>query len=321
MFRKIGLLLGVAACGALVTSCGGGNNNEPTPTPTDTSTATPTPTPTSAVDFDLSAGFETASANFNTIAAWFTPTGGTETFNDASRINGPAAISLAFSPELVRFRFPDQTSAVQFDNTHLVSSTTTSRTYQSGDETLSLLKPFSHVLQVNYRLDNQAFIRDTVNGTLRSQRRSLFINPVTTTDAIASNLTYTGSVQVVGGDPGVTQSGSISAPDVTFTINQADSSISGTIEIFEIVSGTQQLVATLVFERTNDTNGNATGGVLNTNGTFSGTLTDSANNLAGSFSGTLAGPNREELSLIFAVIDSDTTDTDETEFVGSFIGD
>ena len=48
MLRKYALFVGVAALGALVTSCGGDDTGTPAPTPTDTSTATPTPTPTEA---------------------------------------------------------------------------------------------------------------------------------------------------------------------------------------------------------------------------------------------------------------------------------
>ena len=187
--RKFALLVGVAALGALVTSCGGDDNGSPTPTPTGTSTPTPTPTPTptqAQVDFDLSDDFATTSTNANYTFAYFTPAaGGDETFNGASRLNGTASIDFAISPELVSFEFANSTDPVTFDDGDLESASTTLRSYARGDEGLVLELPFNHVLRVRYELQ-APFIRDTVPGELRAERVSLFFNRVTTSAAITA---------------------------------------------------------------------------------------------------------------------------------------
>jgi len=319
VLRKYALFVGVAALGALVTSCGGGSSSDPTPTPTDTSTATPTPTPTGPIDFTLSQEFESVSTNANYAFAYFTPdAGGDETFSGASRLNGNAAISLSFDPELVSFNFVDLDEAVTFDDTELTSASATMRSYARGTEKLVLELPFTHVLRVGY--ESQAdFTQDTTDGVLRGERTSLFFNPVTTDDDITTDLAYDGSVEVFGGDPTNTLAGVISAPDITFTINEADSSVSGTIEIYRDNAGTPELVATLVFEKTVDDTGATTGGVLNANGTFAGILTDETNNFAGNFAGALSGPNREEVFILFS-ISGNEDDDDDRRFVGSFIG-
>ncbi len=320
VLRKIGLLIGVAACGALVTSCGG--DDTPTPTPTESGTATPTPTPSSStVNFDFAQAFDAFSANASAIYAYFTPTGGTETFNAAARVNGQSQIQYAVSPGSVSVTYPELDTPVTFDDAALVSSSATQRTYEAGDEMLVLELPFQHVLRATYELDNQAFTQDSVVGTLRSRRVTAFFNAVTTTDDFTTDLNYNGSVDVVGGDPGTTLPGAISAADITFTINEADDSVSATINIFEDIAGTPTLVATLVFERTTDGSGNVTGGVLNANGTFSGVLTDDTNNLVGNFAGALSGPNREEIFVVFSVSGDTSVDADDDRrFIGSFIG-
>ncbi len=329
MLRKYALFVGVAALGALVTSCGGDDTGTPTPSPTSTGTATPTPspTPTPAVEFDLQGEFATESTNANYAFAYFTPdAGGPETFSGASRLNGLASISLALSPELVTFGFPDLDQAVTFDNTELTGSTATVRSYARGAEKLVLELPYEHVLRVSYESQTD-FTRDSTDGVLRGERTTLFFNPVTTEDDITADLNYAGSVEVVGGDPTQTLSGVISAPDVTFTISEDDSSINGTIEIYRDNNGTPELVATLVFERTTNSSDAVTGGVLNSNGTFSGILTDETNDFAGTFAGSLSGPNREEIFILFSISgttdadgDGDVDEDDDRRFVGSFIG-
>ncbi len=328
MLRKYALFVGVAALGALVTSCGGDDTGTPTPSPTSTGTATPTPTPTQGqVDFDLQQDFSTQSSNANYAFAFFTPdAGGDETFSGASRVNGNASISLALSPEVVTFAFPDLDDPAAFDATDLVSTSATVRSYARGSEKLVLEVPYDHVLRVSY--ESQAdFTRDTVDGVLRGERTSIFFNRPTVTTDIATDLAYTGSVEVVGGDPGSTLAGVISAPDVTFTIKEADESVNGTIEIFREVNGSPVLVATLVFQRTTNSDGNVTGGVLNDAESFSGILTDADNNFAGNFAGSISGPNREELFIIFSISGSTDADNDgnvdaddDRRFVGSFIG-
>ena len=304
VLKKIGLLIGVAACGALVTSCGGG---DPEPTPTPTETATPTPTPTTSGVFDLTAAFQASSTNANLIYAYFTPTGGAETFNDASRLNGVANVSLAFDPETATFLFPDLPDPVTYDSADLVSSSSTSRVYAEGDTSLTLELPFSEVLRVTYEIDDQAFTRNSTAGTLRSQRVALFLNNVTTTADITSTLTYTGTPVVAGGEPGVTPAGAVTSQATTFTITPGtDDTVTATITIFQTVGGATTQVAQFAINEE-----------LGANGGFSGAIDDTTNGLKGVFAGGLAGANREELVLIFSLANAD----DGREYVGTLIAD
>ena len=312
VLRKIGLLFTAAACGALVTSCG----DDETPDPAPTETATPTPTPSQGlIDFDFASEFTATSTNASFIYAFFSADGEeTEVFSDASRINGLTSLQYALQPETVTFQFPDLADAVIFNADDLVNYVTTpekERTYTRDDATLILEVPFEHVLRANYQLSNQDFRRGETDGTLRSNRVSIFFNRVTTETAISSNLSYTGNTLVVGGDPGVTEAGTISSPETTFTVTDgaSEDTISGTIRIFEDDGSGPQLVATLNFSDT-----------LSATGGFDGTLTDAANGLTGSFAGVLAGPNREEVVLVFSVIDDNADDDVLTEYTGSFIG-
>jgi hypothetical protein len=312
VIRKIGLLLGVAALGALVTSCGGGNGSTPTPTPTGTSTATPTPTPTTAAPFSLTADFATNGTNTGIIVAYFTPAaGGTETFNDGARVNGTSAIAFVASPDSATFSFPDLRDPVVFGAADFVSLSATERRYVAGDEALTLFLPFQEVLQVSYQIDNQAFTRGTVDGTLRSERLAIFFNPVTTTDDITTALTYTGQARVEGGEPGTTATGVLSSPQATFTVTPGatEDRITGTITVFETAGAVQTQVATITIDA-----------ALSSAGGFSGTITDAANKLTGQYAGTVAGANRDELLIVFSAVDNNATDTDLTEFLGSFIG-
>lgn len=328
MLRKYALFVGVAALGALVTSCGGDDTGTPTPTPTGSGTATPTPTPTQGqVDFDLQGDFAAQSGNANYAFAYFTPDGGgTTTFSGASRVSGTASITLALSPELVTFGFPDLEDPVTFDATDLVSASPTVRSYARGNNGLVLELPYEHVLRVSYE-SQVDFRQGTTDGVLRGERTSLFYNPVTATSDIAADLAYTGSVEVVGGDPANTLADAISAPDTTFTIDASNESVNGTIRIFRDNNGTPELVTTLVFQRTTSSNGTVTGGVLSSAETFAGILTDEANNFAGNFAGAISGPNREELVIVFSISgntdaddDGDVDEDDDRRFVGSFIG-
>lgn len=317
MLRKIGLLLGVAVSGAMVTSCGGGNS--PTPTPTDTATPTPTPTPTAAVDFSLTADFSASSFNANYVFAFFTPDGGAEVFNAGARLDGQSDIVFVASPDSVTFSFPDLSDPVMFGATDFVSVSATERQYAAGDTALTMFLPFSEVMRVSYEIDNQAFTQDSVDGILRSQRVAIFFNNVTTTDEITTTLSYTGPVDVIGGDPGVTAPGAVSSPDVTFTVtpgataDDADT-LTGTIIVSEDVMGTPTVVGTF------DINAE-----VSANGVFDGTFEDTANELTGAFVGTLAGDNREEIFVLFAAQDTDVAgeadDGDDTTFVGSYFGD
>jgi hypothetical protein len=305
VLKKLGLLIGVAACGALVTSCGG--DDTPDPAPTATGTATPTPTPSAAVVFDLTAGFEATSNNANGIAAFFTPTGGVETFNDASRLNGPSTIALAFNPETARFQFPDQADAETFSGADFVSGSATQRVYADGNRMLTLQVPFSQSLRVTYELDNQPFTRDSTAGTLRSERTALFFNTVTTTDDITTTLTYTGDWDATGGEPGTTPPGAISIPQTTFTVTPGtDDKVTGTVQVFQTINNVSTKVAEFAIDAT-----------VSASGGFSGTVDDTVFDLKGSYAGTLAGPNREELVIVFNIANTD----DAREYQGSYIGD
>lgn len=310
MLRKYALFVGVAAIGALVTSCGGGSSG--TPTPTDTSTATPTPTPTSSqVDFSLTQAFSTQSVNANAVFAYFTADGSTdEVFNGAARLNGTSTFAFVDSPDSATLSFPDLTDAVAFLAADFVGVTGTERSYARTNEGLVMSLPFAHVLQVSYEL-TQDFTRDTVAGSLRGTRVAFFFNQVTATDSVTTTLTYTGDTQVVGGDPGVTAADAISSPSDTFSLTTTGTKIAGTVEIYEDVNGTATLVATLPFDAT-----------VNSSSTFTGSLADAGHNLDGNFAGALAGPNREELFIIFSVSgNADASDnTDDRRYVGRFIG-
>lgn len=306
VLRKIGLFIGVAACGALAVSCGGGgDSSEPTPTPTDTS-ATPTPTPTTATVFDLVSAFDVLTNNANIAFAYFTPTGGAETFNDASRVNGQSRATLAFVPESASFRFADTDTATTFAAADLVSASATQRVYANGARRLTYEVPFDHSLRATYEVANQPFTRNSVAGTLRSNRVSLFFNTVTTTAAIASTLSYTGTAQAAGGQPGVTPPGAITASPTTFSVSAGSTNtITGTIVLQQTVGGVTTTVGTIAVN------------APVTASAFAGTIDDTASGLKGSYAGTLAGPNREEVVLLFALANTDST----REYVGTFIGD
>lgn len=304
--------------GALVTSCGDDETPTPTPTSSDSGTATPTPTSTATggIVFSLTQDFAAGSSNANAVVAFFTPDGSTdEVFSNAARVNGAAAVEFVASPESLTFSFPDFTDPLVFTDADFDSLTATTRRYVRGDEALTVSLPFAEVLRITYDLEGQDFTRDTVDGTLRSKRTSLFFNPVTTTDDITVALTYTGSAEVFGGDPGVTPAGvlTLTATDLTITpgatASDADT-VSITLTVFETVGMTQTQVASIVIT-----------GDLGTNGTFFGDISDATNSLTGEFAGSLAGDNREEAFLIFSVSDDDPDDDDDRRFVGTWIGE
>lgn len=306
VLRKLGLLVGVAACGALVVSCGGGGSDSE-PEPTDTSTATPTPTPTTAVDFSLTTAIEATSTNTGLIYAFFTPTGGAETFSDSSRLPGTASISLKFAPESATFAFPDLSDAAVFAGSTLSSASATQRVYTDGNRSLTLQRPFSQSLRAIYQIGGQAFTQGTTAGTLRSQRVALFFNTVTTTTAIANTLSYTGTPQAVGGTPGTTPAGIITSPAVTLTVSAGTTNtLTGTINLFQTINGTTTQVGAFPISAT-----------VGANGAFAGTIDDNTYNLDGNFAGALAGANRDELVLLFSVANT----TDKREYVGTLIGD
>lgn len=308
MHRKIGLMLGAAASCTLVAACfGGGGDESPTPTPTPTSTASPTPTPTptpTPVAFSFASAFEDSITNASYVFAYFAPTGGTETWNDGSRQNGTSTIKYAVSPESVAFTWPDAASLAGFTGADRQTATTTLRTYRNGTNAITLELPFQNVLRVTYeKVEN--FTRDSVAGLLRSNRVTLFFNEVTTTAAIATNLSYTGTATVAGGTPKTTPPGVFSAQPTTLTVTASDKKIAGTITIVENVGGTPTVRAVLPISAT-----------LGTGDSFNGTIDDTANAFKGSFVGALAGPNREEALIIYNV-----AHTDGREFIGSLIAD
>lgn len=306
--RKIAHLAGVAGCCALAAGCfgGGGDDPAPTPTPTGTPTPSPTPSPTSTptfTDFDFTKAFADDVINGSYIFAYFTPTGGAEVWSDGSRVSGSSAITYKVAPESALSTWPDGTTLKTFGAGDLQTSTPTLRTYRNGTDKLTLELPFRHVLRASYeKVDN--FVRESVAGTLRSNRVTLFFNEVSTTVAIAANLTYTGVAQVVGGKPGSAPV-AYTSPPTTCTVTASDKKIACSIQIVESVGGTATVRAVLPISAT-----------IGTGEGFSGTIDDTANGFKGTYGGALAGPNREEVLIIFNV-----AHTDGREFIGSYIGD
>ncbi len=307
--------IGAAICCVLVTACGG--DDSPTPTPTETPTPSPSPTPTpTAVDFDFSKDFEASISNSAYAFAYFAPEGGTETWNDGSRRNGQSTIAYEVGPESVKYTWPDTLELATFTAADLLNSSPTIRTYRKGStDGLQMELPFQHVLRVAYE-KSQSFIRETVPGTLRSFRYSLFFNPVTSEDKITANLSYAGTPQVAGGEAGVTPAGVISAPATNLVVGPDgdDIKISGTIRIVETVNGNAVEQAVLPIS-----------GKVGANGFFNGLIEDDTNDFAGNFVGSLAGPSREEIFLVFYAVKVDgegkEDEDDVRKYIGSLIGD
>ena len=307
MLRKFDLVLSAAMCCAVLTSCGGSPSPTPTPTPTGTGTPTPTPSATPVV-FNFTSDFVVSTGGIY-IYANFTPTGGTEVFSDASRISGASGLAFTTSPEKVVFGFPDLTDDVTYLGSERTSATATSRVYVRSDTSLTIDKPFTNSLRATYKRTDP-FTRSGVAGTLRGYRVGLFTLPVTTTTAIASNITYTGDPLVVGGTLGTTLSDAVTSTSTTFTVVPAASStttptVTGTIRVFETVSGTTTEKATLAFS-----------GTINASGGISGSITDTANAFTGAFSGALSGANREEVAIVFSA-----SHADGRKYVGSLLAD
>jgi hypothetical protein len=292
-----------------VTACfGGGDDPSPTPTPTPTGTPTPTPSPTATptpVAFDFSQAFTDTASGASYIYAYFTPTsGGGEVWSDGSRRDGTSTITYAPSPESAAFTWPDTATLKTFGAADRQAATATTRSYRNGTNALLLERPFQHVLMASYEKQD-AFTQGTTTGTLRSTRVTIFFNEVTTTSAISTDLTYSGTARVAGGKPGTTPPGAFTAELSTFTVAASDKKISGTIRIFENVNGTATLRAVLPISAT-----------VGTNNAFSGNIDDTANGFKGTYGGILAGPSREEIIIIFNV-----AHTDGRELIGSLIGD
>ena len=303
MLKKTILLTGAAFGCLLIASCGGGDGS-PTPTPTPTSTATPTPTPTPtpvAVDFDFTKAFEATISNASFIYAFFTPNGGDETFNASNRRDGASEIDYKVSPESVVFDWPDTFEIPTFAAADLQSDTPTLRVYEKGSDQLRLELPYGEVLRVSFST-SQAYVRETVPGTLRSYRTTVFFNPVTTSAAINSDLLYAGDVQLAGGKPGESEAGDFTATVQDLKVATSDKKITGKIRIVD--AGTGDIVALLPISA----------GVT-ASGAFTATVEDTTNKFKGNFVGSLAGPNREEVFIIFRV-----AHTDKREFIGSLIG-
>ncbi|MCT2558495.1 hypothetical protein N0B51_05830 [Tsuneonella sp. YG55] len=306
MRRNFAHLFTAAACCALLASCGGGDGNSPTPTPSPSPSPSPSPTPTptpTAVDFDFAKAFTASAVNTSYSYAFFTPSGGAEIWSDGTRRDGLSKITYTVSPESADFDWPDSAALTTFVAADLQSASPTRRTYRKGTDGLVMELPFNHVMRVAYE-NVQPYILNTVNGTLRAFRVSLFYNTVTTTADITSNLTYTGTAQVAGGKAGTTAPGLFSSPATTLTVASSDKKITGSIQIFENVGGTQTLRATLPIS-----------GTVVAGGAFIGNIDDTTNGFKGQFVGSLAGPSREEVVLIFNVAHSDGR-----EFIGSYIG-
>lgn len=305
--HKFASFIGAVAGCALLASCGGGDSTPtPTPTPTPSPTPTPTPTPTpppAAVDFDFAKAFTTTATNTSYSYAYFAPTGGTEVWSDGSRRNGTSTITYAISPESAALDWVDAAALTTFAAADRQTTTPVLRSYRKGVDGLALELPFEQVLRVSYETA-QSFVRETVAGTLRSNRVAVFYNVVTTSSAITANLSYTGTAQVVGGKSGTTPPNVFSSPATTLVVTASDKKITGSIQIVENVNGTLVVRAVLPISAT-----------LNASGTFSGNINDAANGFKGTFVGSLAGATREEVFVIFNV-----AHTDGREFIGSLIG-
>ncbi|MXP08615.1 hypothetical protein [Pseudoblastomonas halimionae] len=305
VLRKSSLLASVAMCGALLLASCGDDDNAPTPTPTDSPTPSPTPTETptpTATDFDFAKDFEASVSNTSYIYAYFTPAGEAEVFNGSSRFTGLGSVNYAASPNTVAYSAPDSTEIRNFAAADLESAAADIRTYRKGAEGLVMELPFEHILRVSYeRVD--AYVRETVAGDLRSNRVTLFFNSVTTSDAITTNLSYTGSAQVVGGKPGETAPETYSSPTATLTVAASDKKVSGTIQIVTVSGGTTTVVAEIPISAT-----------LTDKNVLSGDIKDTARGFTGKYIGSLAGPNREEAFVIFELIH-----TDGRRLLGSFI--
>ena len=314
MSRKLSYFLGVAACGALLASCGGGNNDNggtPTPSPTATGSGTPTPSPTAtptptAIDFDFAEDF-VATSNAVYGFAYFTPnSGGTETFSDGNRISGSSRLTYTASPENARFEFSTLTGAQNFAGTDRDVTSTTLRSYTNSNGRLILELPYEFTLRGTYERTDP-FTRETVPGTLRSRRVAIYLNPVDSATAVTSTLTFTGQPTVAGGTPGTTVPTAVSVPQRSFTINPGSNpTLTGSLPIFVTQNGAQNQVALLAFTTTSTDNINA----------FSGTLADSGAGFTGTFAAAFSGPNREELVIIYEARHA----SDGRKFVGSFIG-
>lgn len=307
VLRKFDLVLSAAMCCAVLTSCGGTPTPSPTPTPTSTGTPTPSPSATPVV-FNFTSDF-TVSTGGIYIYANFTPTGGTEVFSDASRLTGLSGLAFVATPEKVVFGFPDLPDDVTYLGSERTSTSATGRVYTRGETSLTIEQPFTHSLRTTYKRTDP-FTRSGVAGTLRGYRVGLFTLPVTTTTAIGSNLTYTGTPQVVGGTLGTTPPSAVTSTATTFTVVPAASAtttptITGTVRVLETVSGTTTEKAVLAFS-----------GNVSTGGAISGTITDTANAFSGAFAGALSGANREEAALVFSV-----THADGRKYVGSVLAD
>ncbi|MBX7482820.1 hypothetical protein [Qipengyuania qiaonensis] len=308
--------ISAAICCVLVTACGGGDDS-PTPTPTESPTPSPTPTPTSTpteVDFDFSTDFTSSISNSAYAFAYFAPEGGTEVWSDGSRRNGQSQITYEVSPESVEYVWPDTLELETFTAADLLNSSPTIRTYRKGNsDGLQMELPFQHVLRVVYE-KSQSFIRETVPGTLRSFRYALFFNPVTTDDDITADLSYTGTPQVAGGEAGITAVGVISSPDTTLVVGPDgdDIEINGTIRILESVNGAtvERAILPLTAE-------------VGSSGSFNGLIEDETNGFEGNFVGALAGPEREEIFVVFFAVKVDdegnVDDEDQRKYIGSLI--
>jgi hypothetical protein len=255
------------------------------------------------VDFDFAKAFTAIASNSSFIYAYFAPTGGPEVWSDGSPQNGLSKLTYTVSPDSAAFSWPDTATLMTFGAADLQTSTPTRRVYRKGTDALTLELPFHNVLLASYERA-ESYVRETVAGTLRSNRVTIFFNPPTTTSAITSNLTYTGTAQDVGGKPGTTPPGVFTADATTLTVTASDKKIAGTIRIYENVSGVRTLRAVLPISATTATNG-----------VFSGDINDTANGFKGKFVGSLAGATRQEVLLVF-----DVAHTDGRELLGSLIG-
>ena len=256
------------------------------------------------MSFDFTEAFAATFTNTAYAFAYFTPTsGGAEVWSDGTRREGQSKIAFAVSPERAEFQAADSDTIYAFTGADLITSQPDRRLYRKGTESLLLLRPFEHILKVVYERSDP-YVRETVPGTLRSNRVALFFNSVTTTAAISENLAYTGTADVVGGKSGTTPAGVYSSPEATLTVAASDKKITGSIRVVENVSGTPTVRAILPISAT-----------VGSSGAFTGDIDDTANGFKGKYVGSLAGPTRQEVFVLF-----NAANTDGRKLLGSFIG-
>ncbi|RJY09985.1 hypothetical protein D6201_12055 [Aurantiacibacter aquimixticola] len=301
--------LAVAACALALAACGG----DDTPGSRVIATPTPTPTPTtSVIDFDLRAGFEAESENTAISVSNFRPAAdGIRRFDTATRVDGVTAVSLRYSPARLTLAFPDLSSPVQFASTAFGTTSDTRLVVGRTDFGAVLDIPFDHVLRASYTSEENAS-RNGAAGIVETRRTAFFFNPVTTQSDLAETITYAGDTSVSGGVPGDTRLSTqrLSARTVNLQLRPGgrpsdDDRIAATISISESQGITTPRSVSIPFDT-----------AISANGSFAQEIDHRG--YTGTVYGSVAGPDRQEVLILFAVSGEDLGQT--VIYVGNFIG-